>query len=158
MESSKRSPVVPAVCANPNCRADTNLNIIAPSFVKAYYGLAIEEQIVRKVCQACYESADSHQNHLLHLLLSNQSLASGPKKSNNNQVEVLSIDDDEDTEMVEKHRVEPPEEELEVDENFELFVNSIMKKYNFNDQLEASIEKLGMYIQIFIFLFLETYL
>lgn len=128
--------------------------MIAPSFVKAYYGLAIEGIIVRKVCEACYESAEGHQNQLVAMLLSKQSIAlHGPKKPNN-QVQVVSLDDDEDAETVEEH-VEPSEE-LEVEEDFELFVQNIMEKYKFNDQLESSIQKLGMHITKFQFYFIKT--
>lgn len=132
-----------SVCANPHCRDNKNL-IFAPSFVSAYFGYAIDEQVVRKVCKACYESAESHQNQLMNLLLSKQSLALHCPKKLNSQVEVISIDED-DTEIVEEdQQVESPEE-LEVNEDLGLFVNNLMEKYNFSDQLEATIEKMGMY-------------
>ena len=133
-----------AICGNPNCRAKKDLKI-APYFVCAYYSLPVDSHIVKRVCHPCYEAAEAHQNQLVELLKSKKSIYSDGIKKPKNQM--VTIDDEE---VVEERVV--PVEDIEVEDEIDIFVHSLMTKYHFQEQLDASIKQLGKSFQFSIFL------
>jgi hypothetical protein len=134
-ESDQHTKMFNAICANPHCRAKKDLKV-ARYFVCAYYSLPVDSHIIKRVCQPCYESAEKHQNHLVELLKSKKSIYTDGLKKPKNQM--VTIDDEEVVEELVK-----PVEAIEVEDDIDIFVHSLMTKYQFQDQLGASIKQLG---------------
>ena len=128
------------ICANPNCEAKKDLQI-APYFVSAYFSLPIDPngKTIKRVCKKCFGIAEDNQQMLVQLLKEKKSIFTGPRKPKN---QTVSIDDEE---LVEQE-VESPEE-VEIEENIEVYVQNVMKKYQFQIQLDASIKNLGKFLQ-----------
>ena len=139
-QSGSLSKMLTVICANPNCESKKDLQI-APYFVSAYFSLPIDPNgnTIKRVCKTCFGVAEDHQRILVQLLKEKQSILKGPKKPKN---QTVSIDDEE---LVEQE-VESPEE-VEIEENIEVYVPSVMKKYQFQIQLDASIKNLGKFLQ-----------
>lgn len=122
------------MCSNPECGKKDNL-CAAPYFVCAYYGIHIEKRM-KRVCQKCYREAENHQDILVKMLGNNKSIILGPKKPKNL---LITIDDEDggDEELF----VNP--EEVEIEEDIDDLVNYLVQKYNFQEQVDASLKYLG---------------
>ncbi|XP_045036410.1 histone-lysine N-methyltransferase SETDB1 isoform X2 [Daphnia magna] len=121
------------MCSNPDCGSTENLQI-APYFVCAYFGLKVETHSVRRVCQRCFRDAETHQNVLLKMLYDHKSIALGPKKPKNQMVTI--DDEDYSEESIESL------EEVEVEGDIDQFVDHLMEKYRFKQQVDASYKHL----------------
>lgn len=125
------------MCSNPDCGSTENLRL-APYFVCAYFSIAVERYGARRVCQRCYRDAENHQNVLLKMLCDHKSIVLGPKKPKN---EMVTIDDEDNTE----ESIESPEE-VEIEGDTDNFINYLIQKYRFRDQIDASLKHLGKYM------------
>lgn len=129
-QNSGKSGVRLKVCSACNVKRD-NLQV-APYFVCAYFSL--ETSKLRRICLKCFEEAENHQKVLVNLLSEHKSVVSGPKKPKN-EIEIVDLDAD-DGNAESDEELEQCQEEVELTEDVEQFVESIMEKYQFSKQLQ----------------------
>jgi len=130
-DSSKSAP---SLCSNPICGNKTDLQL-APNFVCAYFGLTLEKNQVRKVCQSCYKDAENHQTVLVELLREKKSIILGPKKPKNYLVTI-------DEEEVIDDQTNPPEQ-IEVEGDITTILQEMMDTYRFDQQTNDTVNYLG---------------
>ncbi|KAI9552321.1 hypothetical protein GHT06_022686 [Daphnia sinensis] len=114
------------------CLKGDNLRV-APYFVCAYFSLDTSK--LRRICQKCFEEAENHQIALVNLLSEHKSVVSGPKKPKND-IEIVDLDADDVN--IESDEEQEECQEVEVTEDVEQFVDSLMVKYQFSKQLEEA--------------------
>lgn len=127
------SKSLPSLCSNPICGNKTDLQL-APNFVCAYFGLTLEKNQVRKVCQSCFKDAENHQNVLVELLREKKSIILGPKKPKNYMV---TIDD----EVIDDQA--SATEQIEVEGDITALIQDMMDTYRFDQQTNDTVNYLG---------------
>lgn len=130
------------MCSNAECGSSVDLKI-APSFVCSYFGLNYDPQRRRKICQKCFDEAEKHQNTLVKMLQNRKCLILGPKKPKN---QLVTLDEDVTEEVHDDVMYE-----VQLDDDLNSLVSSLMRKYKFEDQINSSVYHLGKFSKIFNF-------
>ena len=134
------TPAIQRVCANPSCETQSDL-LRAPNYVCAYYEVSEKK---RKVCLSCLKEAQQHQDNLVNLVRQGKCVFLGPKLQHNNASSTVDLEDDEINDRDGKSC-----EEVEIDIDETAFLQKMMKKHHFTDQVESSVKHLGKLVFVF---------
>ena len=134
------TPAIQRVCANPSCETQSDL-VRAPNYVCAYYEVSEKK---RKVCLSCLKEAQQHQDNLVNLVRQGKCVFLGPKLQHNNASSTVDLEDDEINDRDGKSC-----EEVEIDIDETAFLQKMMKKHHFTDQVESSVKHLGKLVFVF---------
>jgi hypothetical protein len=134
------APAIQRVCANPTCETKSDL-VRAPNYVCAYYDVSEKK---RKVCISCLKEAQQHQDVLVNLVRQRKCVFLGPKRQHNYAATTVTLEDDEINDSDEKSC-----EEIEIDIDETVYLQKMMKKHHFTDQVESSVKHLGKAVFVF---------
>ncbi len=128
-------------CDNPNCSTRTGLRP-ALQHVRTYFYLPDVAGL--KVCATCQAEADEYQDAMVERIRRGESVFSQPKRPQG-AVLVAAVDDDPPV------KEEPTDTEmLEVEEDVDQFIQAMMKKYRFEEQVDAAVDHLSNAALIFL--------
>ena len=97
-----------------------------------------------KVCATCQAEADEYQDAMVERIRRGESVFSQPKRPQG-AVLVAAVDDDPPV------KEEPTDTEmLEVEEDVDQFIQAMMKKYRFEEQVDAAVDHLSNAALIFL--------
>jgi hypothetical protein len=134
------APSIHRTCANPSCETQSDL-VRAPNYVCAYYEVSEKN---RKVCLSCLKEAQQHQDILVNLVRQRKCVFLGPKLQRNYAATTVTIEDDEINDSDGKSC-----EEVEIDIDETSYLQKMMKKHHFTDQVESSVKHLGKVVFVF---------
>ena len=129
-------------CSNPACGNKSENCRVAPYFVCAYFHLQKESKKQKRVCPKCYMEAESHQTVLVERL-KNGEMVFGFNNEQGTQPEVVALDEEESSEEEESADSNEVDEVVEIEDNFDEVLKSLMEKYNFKEQVDSAISHLG---------------
>ena len=139
--NKKRKRNLLKTCSNPACGIKSENCRVATYFVCGYFHLLKKESKKQKrVCPKCYVEAENHQKLLVEKLNKGQMVFSLEKREN--QVEMVTIDDEEESSKEQESEESSEEVEIE-DDNFEDVLKSLVEKYNFKGQVNSAVTQLG---------------
>ena len=139
--NKKRKRNLLKTCSNPACGIKSENCRVATYFVCGYFHLLKKESKKQKrVCPKCYVEAENHQKLLVEKLKKGQMVFSLEKREN--QVEMVTIDDEEESSKEQESEESSEEVEIE-DDNFEDVLKSLVEKYNFKGQVNSAVTQLG---------------
>ena len=139
--NKKRKRNLLKTCSNRACGIKSKNCRVATYFVCGYFHLLKKESKKQKrVCPKCYVEAENHQKLLVEKLNKGQMVFSLEKREN--QVEMVTIDDEEESSKEQESEESSEEVEIE-DDNFEDVLKSLVEKYNFKGQVNSAVTQLG---------------
>ena len=128
-------------CSNPACGNKSENCRVAPYFVCAYFHLQKESKKQKRVCPKCYMEAESHQTVLVERLKNGEMVFDFNERGT--QPEVVALDEEESSEEEESADSNEVDEVVEIEDNFDKVLKSLMEKYNFKEQVDSAISHLG---------------